>query len=216
LKKEIKSTIRSTAIRGITSAVITAAFMFLVYFQGWRSIAAGLGIGFFTYLSLSIYSDTIVRKYLRKSNLFLLLLTNTITNVVIMLVIAWFFVGLFYLDGKFYILLRDMNNLFSSYFLIGIGFGLVLSMFFNFFSIVNNLIGGKTLGKIFIGRYRNPVEIRQVFMFLDIKSSTTIAEKTGHLKFLSLVNDFFYDVAEPVRKTKGEIYKYVGDEAIIT
>jgi len=31
-----------------------------------------------------------------------------------------------------------------------------------------------------------------------------------------LYNDFFLDLAEPVIKSKGEIYKYVGDEAIIT
>jgi adenylate cyclase len=64
--------------------------------------------------------------------------------------------------------------------------------------------------------YRNPIEVDRVFMFLDIKSSTTIAEQIGHIKFLSLVNDFFYDIVEPVRQTRGEIYKYVGDEAIIT
>jgi adenylate cyclase len=64
--------------------------------------------------------------------------------------------------------------------------------------------------------YRNPIEVDRVFMFLDIKSSTAIAEKIGHQKFLSLVNDFFYDITEPIFQTKGEIYKYVGDEAIIT
>jgi adenylate cyclase len=64
--------------------------------------------------------------------------------------------------------------------------------------------------------YRNPVETDRVFMFLDIVSSTSIAEKTGHLRFLSLMNDFFTDVSEPIQQTKGEIYKYVGDQVIVT
>ena len=100
--------------------------------------------------------------------------------------------------------------------MIGVGFGLGLALIFNFFHILNTLIGRRILGKLFIGMYRNPIEVDRVFMFLDIKSSTTIAEQIGHIKFLSLVNDFFYDIVEPVRQTRGEIYKYVGDEAIIT
>jgi adenylate cyclase len=53
-------------------------------------------------------------------------------------------------------------------------------------------------------------------MFVDIKSSTSIAEKIGHKKFLSLVNDFFNDLSVPVSQTRGDIYKYVGDGAIIS
>jgi len=89
-------------------------------------------------------------------------------------------------------------------------------MIFSFLSIVSTIIGKNILTKLFIGRYRKPVEEERVFMFLDISSSTTIAEKIGHLQYLSLLNDFFYDVADPVYRTKGEIYKYVGDEVIIT
>jgi len=53
-------------------------------------------------------------------------------------------------------------------------------------------------------------------MFLDLKGSTAVAEKLGHREFLNMLNDFFYDVSMAVSDTKGEIYKYVGDEAIIT
>lgn len=53
-------------------------------------------------------------------------------------------------------------------------------------------------------------------MFLDIRSSTTIAEKLGHEKWFALLNDFFNDITEPVINTEGEIYQYVGDEVIIS
>ncbi|MFP4365353.1 MAG: hypothetical protein ACLFR1_15935 [Spirochaetia bacterium] len=52
-------------------------------------------------------------------------------------------------------------------------------------------------------------------MFLDLTSSTAIAERIGHVQFLSLLRDFFMDVSEAVIAHGGEIYKYVGDEAII-
>ena len=53
-------------------------------------------------------------------------------------------------------------------------------------------------------------------MFLDLKSSTTIAEKIGHINFHKFINDFLFTISEAIISSKGEIYKYVGDEVIIT
>lgn len=53
-------------------------------------------------------------------------------------------------------------------------------------------------------------------MFLDIKSSTTIAEALGHVKYFELLNEFFYDVTDTIVETRGEIYQYVGDELVIS
>ena len=59
-------------------------------------------------------------------------------------------------------------------------------------------------------------EVNRVFMFLDIKSSTEIAEKLGHNKYFELIHDFFSDVSDPIVACQGEIYQYVGDEVVIT
>jgi FixJ family two-component response regulator len=59
-------------------------------------------------------------------------------------------------------------------------------------------------------------EVERIFMFLDITSSTAIAEKLGHLKFFELINDFFNDIAEPIYDNNGEIYQYVGDEVVVS
>jgi adenylate cyclase len=53
-------------------------------------------------------------------------------------------------------------------------------------------------------------------MFLDIRSSTTIAEDLGHVQYFELLNDFFRDIAEPISKNKGQIYQYVGDEVVVS
>jgi len=211
-----KSEFLSSFRTAIISAIVSAVFMYIIYYPGWQSIAAGLCIGFFIPISLFFYTHIIVRKYLIKSNLLLLLTLNTIVHVIVIIIVAVFFVVVFYLKGDFYVIFENTSFFYSRYLMIGIGFGLGLALIFNFFSILNTLIGRRVLGKLFIGMYRNPIEVDRVFMFLDIKSSTTIAEQIGHIKFLSLVNDFFYDIVEPVRQTRGEIYKYVGDEAIIT
>jgi len=47
-------------------------------------------------------------------------------------------------------------------------------------------------------------------------NSTKIAEQIGDAKFLSLLDDFFSLMTIPLKESKGEIYKYIGDEAIIT
>ncbi len=59
-------------------------------------------------------------------------------------------------------------------------------------------------------------EVERIFMFLDITSSTSIAENLGHVKYFELLNDFFNDLAMPIETHKGEIYQYVGDEVVVS
>jgi class 3 adenylate cyclase len=67
------------------------------------------------------------------------------------------------------------------------------------------------------GEFHKPFsEVERIFMFLDIRASTTIAEGLGHVRYFELLNDFFKDIAEPISKNKGQIYQYVGDEVVVT
>jgi adenylate cyclase len=43
-----------------------------------------------------------------------------------------------------------------------------------------------------------------------------MAEKLGNVKFSHLLQDFFFDISDPVARYGGEIYQYVGDEVVIT
>ncbi|MEM6816434.1 MAG: adenylate/guanylate cyclase domain-containing protein [Bacteroidota bacterium] len=69
---------------------------------------------------------------------------------------------------------------------------------------------------ILMGKYRTPKEEKRIFMFLDLKNSTTIAEKLGHLKYSQFIQDCFYDLNMILFKHEAEIYQYVGDEAVLT
>jgi len=65
--------------------------------------------------------------------------------------------------------------------------------------------------------YHKPFsEVERIFMFLDIRSSTTIAEELGHVRYFELLNDFFRDIEGPISKNRGQIYQYVGDEVIVS
>ncbi|UCH64931.1 MAG: adenylate/guanylate cyclase domain-containing protein [Ignavibacterium sp.] len=84
-----------------------------------------------------------------------------------------------------------------------------------FFLQVNDKFGPGVLRKFLAGKYFQPRGEQRIFMFLDIKSSTSIAEKIGHTKYFKLLKDFFADITSPIIESRGEIYQYVGDEVVI-
>ncbi len=85
-----------------------------------------------------------------------------------------------------------------------------------FYLEMNNKFGPGKLQKIFLGKYNIPVEENRIFMFLDLKSSTTIAEKLGGIQYHLFLKELFSDVTTPIINTNGEIYQYVGDEIVLT
>lgn len=100
--------------------------------------------------------------------------------------------------------------------LILIVYTLVIYILLSFYTQINLLLGEGVLLKFLLGKYRKPTGEHRIFMFLDLKSSTSIAEKLGLEKYYSLLNDFFHEISEPVRSTHAEIYQYVGDEVVFT
>jgi len=85
-----------------------------------------------------------------------------------------------------------------------------------FFSEVSDNLGQSVLKNFLIGKYHKPREEERIFMFLDMKSSTTIAEKLGHVHYYKLLNDFYTDITKAIIQTSGEIYQYVGDEIVVS
>lgn len=88
--------------------------------------------------------------------------------------------------------------------------------------ILNDFVKGmqKRMGRgnfrnWFFGLLNKPREESRIFMFIDMKASTTIAEKLQHKKFSHLVQDIFNDLAV-VDNYNGSIYQYLGDGAIIS
>lgn len=82
--------------------------------------------------------------------------------------------------------------------------------------LINDKYGPGELKKFLLGKYFHPRSEERIFMFLDLKGSTTIAEKLGEHKYFSFIQKVFKDVTPVLLETKGEIYQYVGDEIVIT
>lgn len=70
--------------------------------------------------------------------------------------------------------------------------------------------------KLFSGKYYQPKIEDRIFMFLDLKASTAIAEKLGRVKYSSMIQDCIYDITEIVETNRAEIYQYVGDEIVLS
>jgi adenylate cyclase len=85
----------------------------------------------------------------------------------------------------------------------------------NLFKGMEKRMGRSNLRSWVFGLLNKPREENRIFMFIDMKSSTTIAEKLEHKKFSHLVQDVFSDLAV-VDNYKAEIYQYVGDGAILS
>jgi adenylate cyclase len=66
------------------------------------------------------------------------------------------------------------------------------------------------------GKYHTPKQESRIFMFMDLKSSTTIAEQLGHVTYFKWINQYYRDITEYILESKGDIYQYVGDEIIVT
>jgi adenylate cyclase len=101
-------------------------------------------------------------------------------------------------------------------FILALAILTLVSFLINFVRQLNRMLGPGTLVNLLLGRYHRPVAEDRIFMFLDLNDSTAIAARLGPLRFNDFKNDFFYDIAEPVLETRGQIYQYVGDEAVVT
>jgi len=85
-----------------------------------------------------------------------------------------------------------------------------------FYNEVSNNLGHAVLGNFLTGRYHTAKEEERIFMFLDMKSSTTIAEQLGHNRYFHLLARYYADLSEPILAFGGEIYQYVGDEVVVS
>jgi len=92
----------------------------------------------------------------------------------------------------------------------------VVSVIFSLLRQINDMFGPGIMVNILTGKYHRPQEEERIFMFLDLKSSTTYAERLGHVLYSELIQDCFIDLTEAIEKHDVEVYQYVGDEAVLT
>ncbi|MDO6605626.1 adenylate cyclase [Arenibacter palladensis] len=149
-----------------------------------------------------------------------------------LLFVLWYlllaFIGLFLLGLVFYNLLGESEFAFAhsvynlmaylsvpSFFATMIIWGLLFSST-QFVLQINDKLGQGVLWSFLTGKYIQPREEERIFMFLDLKGSTSIAEKMESGKFFEMLKEIYKDITRPIVESLGEIYQYVGDEVVIS
>jgi class 3 adenylate cyclase len=112
---------------------------------------------------------------------------------------------------------KNVFAFFTSYAFFSVGLYMaaiiIVSQFYN--EVTEN-IGQGVLNNFFLGTYNKPIEEERIFMFLDMRSSTTIAESLGHVKYFNMLREYYADLSEPIIRFSGEVYQYAGDEIIVS
>ena len=180
-----------------------------------RISVIGLVVGIVLAMPLALLEESTFDKRMRRLPFSIALLAKTFTYIG-SLILVFTSVGLVFglLEGL------PMSEFWASFsdpsLALQVATGFTLYVIIVFFRQLDRILGPGVLLSYLLGRYHRPHREARIFMFLDLKSSTSLAEELGHESYLSLVNEFFRDISGPVLDSAGEIYEYVGDQVVLT
>jgi adenylate cyclase len=166
----------------------------------------------FTFLDI-LFTDRVLRFFPRRFMIFLKSSLYFISAFVIILIAVE-------LPLKV-IIQKDYNQILNYLPELNINFIRFLVYFYlsafliKFLKAVIKKVGRGNFRNWVLGMLNKPREQKRIFMFIDMKASTNIAEKLMHRKYSHLVQDVFNDMSV-VDNYNGDIYQYLGDGAIIS
>lgn len=176
-----------------------------------------LGVGLLTGILYSTSELIFEKPYFRKRVYGQLIFLKTITYFFIAIILMSFAV-ITVQKVRFGELIWEKVRFWmtSDNFFVALFHFLIVSILISFIRQMNYKFGPGVLWNMLIGKYHHPREEERIFMFLDLRSSTTIAEKLGHIRFSRFIQDCFYDLTDIVLMHHVDIYQYVGDEAVLS
>lgn len=198
-----------------------AALVFLLLFRGDKPILPVDLVGiliisaFFTLGMGFIFSAVIVR-----TRGFILALAAAIRGAALGLILLACLVGGAWLDAmvfhSFSGAWAHLTNIVTDPVLrVGFLYGTGAVFLYALVNGVSQKLGPGVLTSWLVGRYHQPREVQRIFMFLDLRNSTGLAEKLGDLKYSALIKDFFADITTPLLDSRGEISHFIGDEVVL-
>ncbi|GAB6088750.1 adenylate/guanylate cyclase domain-containing protein [Spirochaeta dissipatitropha] len=95
-------------------------------------------------------------------------------------------------------------------------------LYLSFFSLVINMgvffvkfMGADFLKAYLLSRYHTATIRKTIFMFIDLKDSTSLGEQLQAKEFFHCLNDYIFLCEEVIKYHRGSIYKYLGDGMIV-
>ncbi len=186
----------------------------------WPTIIIGIIIGILHGTVLGILEYFLEKQFFRRRSLGITFLLKTVVSLLtlVLLVALVRFVLFDHLVLPYFMQgqspLGDESWKFI-FFIFLVYYGL-MTLVITFITQVNKKYGPGVLVPLLMGKYRQPKEEERIFMFMDLQSSTTIAEQLGHLRYSGFIRDSFMDINQVIKKYNAEIYQYVGDEIVLS
>lgn len=97
-----------------------------------------------------------------------------------------------------------------------LGLSLIISLVSNFMDELHRKLGRDAIFNLVFGKYHKVKQEDRIFLFIDLNHSTDIAEEMGELEYSHFLQDYYYDISEPIARYFGRVYQYVGDEIVVT
>jgi adenylate cyclase len=192
--------------------------------SGKTSLKAALFIalffGFFTGIVSGYAGRFFEKKLFYNKAIGIIILSKAIISLIVFVILISVVRSVLYP----YLLKRFLNNSNSetfqvswdAFFYLLLIYTIVVGLVISFINQVNKKYGPGVLLPLLLGRYRKPKEEERIFLFMDLRSSTSIAELLGHLKYSAFIRDSFMDINSVLPRYYAQIYQYTGDEIVIT
>jgi adenylate cyclase len=210
---------------GLIIASVALGLIYPVFGDGFGSIIPfinGFAIGFLGGISISAVELFLFSALKQKLSFLVFVLLKSLTYTI---VITGFVFSVILVSRSFEygLSIRDtlygpafQHFLYKEDFMIIVSYALVFALIVIFTREINVRLGQKVLLNLITGRFRKPGPERRIFLFIDLDSSVTKAERLGDMEYHKLLNDFFYDITDSILMSRGIIYQYVGDEVVVT
>ncbi len=105
---------------------------------------------------------------------------------------------------------------FEEDFHIIITYALMATVLFIFTYQMSLKMGQGVMWNFLSGKYFHPHEEELIFMHLDLNDSTSLAENLGDIEYNKFLKSFFFDITDSILSNYGKIYRYVGDEVVVS
>jgi len=208
--------ILSSILLGLLYPVINKEFENpLAFFNGFT-------IGFLGGVAIAFHEDYRFYKKIKREH-FIIRLLKSVTlytfyfAIIVALVIALTYGTSNKLGFIQYILGPDFKQfIFHGDYIVIVLYALFFCGLVSFTLIMSGKIESRVMFNMITGKYRKPIEENRIFMAIDLNNSTELAEKLEEEEYYEFLNTFYLDLMPAIISTNGQIYRYVGDQVLIS
>ena len=217
LRRRIRSTgsfVLLGAVFGLLIGVVVARLDESVVFWGGLR---GIGIGVLIGLSLGAGEEFMVPRLSRKLSFSMLNVARVLSYTAAVL-LALVLVNAFSISQSQDLTLGGAASAYLTDESAGRDLALAITTAIVLTSVlqIRRLHNKGEVRRLLTGKYYYPQEESRVFLFADLVSSTSHAERLGPLRYSRMLRDLFTDISEAILAWHAEVYQYAGDEVILS